>query len=279
MTSCIVCGGLDAGKLYDGLLQCKECAYVYADLEMTGEDFHKLYGEDYFHGEEYSSYLADKKVLQKNFRLRLKILERFLGPDHRRLLEIGSAYGFFLELIKDRFETVQGIDVTEEGTRYAREQLGVPAAHGDLRDYDFGAREFDVVCMWDTIEHLERPDLCLQKISQYTSRGALLAITTGDIESLNARFKKRNWRLIHPPTHVHYFSRNTIAKFLNNYGFDVVYSKYCGFYRSIDNIAYNILVLRKKMPRLYRFLVKSRLTRLDLYLNLYDIMYVIAKKR
>ena len=44
------------------------------------------------------------------------------------------------------------------------------------------------------------------------------------------------------------------------------------------NIAYNILVLRKKWKRFYKYLRKSGLTRIDIYLNTYDIMYVIARK-
>lgn len=132
--------------------------------------------------------------------------------------------------------------------------------------------------MWDTIEHLRQPEQYIEKISKQMASGALLAITTGDIGSLNARLRKEQWRLIHPPTHIHYFSKQSIATMLNNYGFDVVYNQYCGFYRSVDNIAYNIFVLRHKQPKLYKLLKSLRLTELDFYLNLYDIMYVIAKK-
>jgi hypothetical protein len=47
----------------------------------------------------------------------------------------------------------------------------------------------------------------------------------------------------------------------------------------LDNVAYNILVLRWKQPKIYQLLKRSRLTKIDFYLNLYDIMYVIARKR
>jgi hypothetical protein len=109
--------------------------------------------------------------------------------------------------------------------------------------------------------------------------GALVAITTGDIDSLNARLRKAHWRLIHPPTHLHYFSKKTLTRLLNNYGFDVIYMRYCGFYRSFDNAAYNILVLRYKKPGLYKLLKKTGLTRFDFYLDLHDIVYVIGRKR
>lgn len=280
MNTCIVCGSISSRPLYSGILRCQECGYVYADACLTDEELVGLYRKDYFFGDEYSDYLADKRTIQKNFDQRFKTLRAFLDPArHRHLLEIGSAYGFFLEVVGGHFESVTGIDITEDGVRHGREELHLNVIQGDFLKQDFCGRKFDVVCLWDTIEHLRNPKLYLEKLSRHTQEGSLLAITTGDIESLNGRFKKSKWRLLHPPTHLHYFSRRTLEKLLGNHGFEVVYNQYCGFYRSIDNIVYNILVLRRKKPFLYDLLKRSGLDRLDMYLNMYDIMYVIARKR
>jgi 2-polyprenyl-3-methyl-5-hydroxy-6-metoxy-1,4-benzoquinol methylase len=279
MSDCIVCGNDQAKDFHSGLLRCGECSYVFADTRMSVEEFGSLYGRSYFFGAEYSDYLGDREVLQRNFALRLQVLKRFIDPSrHRNLLEIGCAYGFFLDVARLHFDTVRGIDIAEDGVRYSQQTLGLDAIHGDFLDADLSTKAPDVVCMWDTIEHLPRPDLYLDKVSRLTEKGALLTITTGDIGSLNARIKKGNWRLIHPPTHAHYFSKRTIAQLLHNHGFEVVYNQYCGFYRSIDNMAYNILTLRNGRPELYRLLCKTGLASLHLYLNLYDIMYVIARK-
>ncbi len=198
---------------------------------------------------------------------------------HRSLFEIGCAYGFFLETAQSLFDRVQGVDITEDGIRYASEQLRLDVTQADFLEHDLADQKFDIACMWDTIEHLANPHLYVEKLSRHMEKGGLLAITTGDIDSLNARIRKENWRLIHPPTHIHYFSQKSLAQMLNNYGFDVAYSRHCGFYRSFDNVAYNILVLRWQKPQLYHALKKLGLTKLDFYLNLYDIMYVIARKR
>lgn len=279
MNKCIVCESSSNTTLYEGILKCKDCGYVYADLDFSDEEFSRLYDKKYFFGEEYSNYVADKKVHQKNFRLRWKVLRKFLDScRHRNLLEIGSAYGFFLDQVRNEFATVQGIDIAQDGARYARETLNLDVLCGDFLTSDFGDRSFDVVCMWDTIEHLPQPQLFLQKIKKVTQPGALLAITTGDIDSANARAMKRKWRLIHPPTHAHYFSRKTLSELLRRNHFEVLYSRYCGFYRSIDNIAYNILVLRRHNRRLYDLIGKSGTLRLCVYLNLYDIRYVIARR-
>lgn len=277
---CVVCGSTHNNPLYAGLQKCKKCGHVSYNLHLSGEELFKLYNKNYFCGEEYSNYLADKKVLQKNFKLRLKVLHNFLNPNrHKHLLEIGCAYGFFLDVVSDRFDTVLGIDITQEVVSYAQEQLKLNVINNDFLKYDFGNQKFDVICMWDTVEHLQNPRLYLEKISKHTESGALIAITTGDIESLNARIRKDKWRLIHPPTHIHYFSKRTLSKMLNNCGFDIIYNRYCGFYRSADMIVYRMFVLSKGWLRFYDFFCKSRITNINFYLNLYDIIYIIARKR
>jgi predicted TPR repeat methyltransferase len=280
MRKCAVCGSSSSKPLYAGILKCADCGYVFADVHLSDEECSEIYRKNYFFGDEYSDYIADKKALQRNFELRLKVLRKYLDPVlHKNLLEVGSAYGFFLEIAKNRFENVQGIDITEDGVRYSKEALNLDVIHADLLQHDFSTQKFDVVCMWDTIEHLRAPRLYLEKIAGLMEKGALIAITTGDIGSVNARLKKDKWRLIHPPTHAHYFSKKTLGRMLDDLGFEIIYNRYCGSYRSIGNIAHNIFLSRKKWAGLHKLMLKSGLTSLDFYLNLYDIMYVIARKR
>jgi len=280
LSECIVCHHSRVKPFYSGLQKCLNCGHIFADLNIDEKEIFALYEKNYFLGEEYKDYIADKEVIQKNFRLRLKILEKFLHHErHERLLEVGCAYGFFLDIIRDRFKKVFGIDITDDGINYAKTQLKLDVAKDDFLNYDFRHEKFDVVCMWDTIEHLQNPHLYLEKASQCMEKGSLITITTGDIGSFNARMKKDKWRLIHLPTHIHYFTKKTLSQILNNYGFDVIYNNYCGFYRSFDFAAYRVLVLDKRLPKVYEFFQKIGLTKFVFYLNLYDIMYVIARKR
>jgi len=277
---CIVCGGVElATHLYPGILKCGACGYIYADMRLTDEQLFTLYNDAFFSGAEFSDYAADEKFFRRNFHLRFKELKRFLDRGrHRHLLEIGSAYGFFLDEVRDQFASVQGIDITDAGVLKSRER-GLDVVQADFLTRDYGAQKFDVVCMWDTIEHLRAPQLYVEKIARHTEPGALLTITTADVDSLNARMRGKNWRMIHPPTHLHYFSAGTLSRLLDRYGFDVIYSRYCGFYGILGNVAYNIVVLRQQKPGLFRSIEKTGLTRLGFYLNLYDIMYVIARRR
>ncbi len=280
MTKCIICKSEKARTLYEGILQCKQCSHIYADIYLDESVVKKLYNRNYFFGEEYSDYTSDRRVLEKNFKLRLEVLKKFLDPSrHRHLLEIGSAYGFFINMAKPSFKTALGMEICEDAVDYSKNILKCNTVQDDFIKYDLGPTQVDVVCMWDTIEHLQYPDQYLDKLSVHLAKGSLVAITTADIGSRLARLRKGHWRQIHPPTHVHYFSKKTLTQLLEQNGFKIIYDQYCGFYRSVEMMAHRMLLLKKQWDKLYRWLAYLNITRHDFYLNLYDIRYVIAMRQ
>jgi SAM-dependent methyltransferase len=278
VSPCIVCDNSKYDQLYAGLIKCTNCGHVVADHSYTDEQLRELYKKKYFFGDEYVDYLADEKALRKNFQLRLKSLLKYTGTDvNKVLLEVGSAYGFFLAEAKSYFADIVGIDITEDGVEYTKKILNLEAKLVELLDFK-PSGNIDIGCMWDTIEHLKNPHKYIEKLSNITKKNGLLALTTGDLSSVLARIRKDRWRLIHPPTHIHYFTKNSIEILLNKYEYKIIHFEYCGFYRSLSNSLYNILVLRHKQQWLYNLLVKMNFD-FVYYLNTYDIMYIIAQKQ
>lgn len=275
---CLVCDGSFANSPIPGLLQCTGCSFVTADVSLTLEQLAALYGEGYFSGEEYGDYLGDRKTIQRNFTTRLNTVLRYVPqPSTKRLFEIGAAYGLFLDVARKHFADVEGIDISGPATAYARKELGLNVTEGDFLDYEI-TKPIDIACMWDTIEHLPNPHLYIEKLSRHMMPGGVVVITTGDIASLMARWRGKKWRQIHPPTHLHYFAKATLAKLLERYGFRVIHTSYDGMYRSIDLIAHIILVLHQKRPGLYSALKRTGVLNWDLYMNLYDIVFMIGEK-
>lgn len=252
---------------------------MWADIQITNARLRALYERNYFFGEEYTDYLADIENARRNFRRRLKGLQQFLPPCPGELFEIGCAFGVFLDLARSKFSKVSGIDISEDAVNYARQTFGLDVMCGDLLDADLGDSQYDAVCLWDTIEHLKTPDLYLQRVADHMPPGAILGLTTGDIASLNARFRRERWRLIHPPTHLHYFSVRSITRMLERAGFDLIAVEHCGASRSLGAIADGVLRQRWGWDGIGTFLRDSAIGRIPLYVNLFDIMYVVARRR
>jgi len=277
MNTCILCGGAYGDCNIPGLVKCISCGFVTANLSLTSDEIKQIYGRRYFHGEEYADYIADRQVIERHFRTRLNTLVRFVSePGTKHLLEIGCAYGFFLNVASGIFATVEGIDISTDAIAFAREQ-NLSVSEQDFLDYA-PLYPPDIICMWDTIEHLAHPVAYIDAAARLLPRGGVLAITTGDIESFVARVRGARWRQIHPPSHLHYFAKGNLTELLQRRGFAVRYAGSDGQLRSLETIAYVVLMIKHHQPSLYKALKRTGLLKFAIYLNLFDIMYLIAEK-
>ena len=252
---------------------------VSADIAVSDAELTRLYRRDYFHGQEYFDYVAEEQSLKLNFQLRIATLQQLIpNLGTSELFEIGCAYGFFLDQVRGVVRSVAGVDISADAVAFAVAERGVDARHGDYLTMDLG-RQVDVVTLWDTIEHLKRPDLFVEKIACDVRQGGHIALTTSDIGSLNARIRGWHWRMIHPPTHLHYFSVRSISWLLDRCGFEVIHVSHPGQSRTVGEMAYLVLARQINKPGLARLLERLPISRWRLTLNLFDIMFVVARRR
>ena len=276
---CDICNSNQSSNLYVDIKRCNNCGHIFANLSLSNNELKKIYDTDYFESAEYKDYKSETVAINKNFnRLLLKLKKHLQNTKQKKLLEVGAAYGFFINIAKLHFNLAIGTEIASEPSRYARENYNIDVRNLDIIEWDFDNIKFDLVCMWDVIEHLHSPNKYLQKLSVNMKKNSIIALTTPDIGSLVARVRKQNWRQIHPPTHVHYFNKKSIETILNNNGFKIIEYTHFGRYRSLGMIFYIIFVLRLKIPIIYNIISFLKLDKVNTYLNLFDEMLVIAKK-
>lgn len=279
---CLVCKSREMKPIYSGtLIRCMNCGFVTANMDLNPDEIEKLYGGAYFKGEEYLDYEKNKAILQKNFRKKVKAMERIAGREKiTSILEIGCAYGFFGEVVRSMIpgSSYLGFDVSQEAIRYAAENLNLNVSRADYLEYK-ADNQFTDVCMWDVIEHLQYPDRFLDKIYPDLKSGGRLWITTGDIDALVPRIMKRRWRMIHPPTHLHYFSARTLNNLLNRKGFQVQQISYPAVARGLQQIFYSLFLLGKNPGSIMKKIHSAIPSRVSVSLNTFDIMFVLAVKK
>lgn len=213
---CIACGAAQPELVHrkDGfsIVRCTGCDLHYVGEDPATIDFGAIYGEAYYTGgtdQVFADYLGEEKSRRASARRRVWGLR--LLRSRGRLLDVGCAAGFFL-IEAQRHYQVQGVEFSDFSARFARERFGLDVFTGTLKQAQLPAAQFDLITLWDVIEHVPDPDVVLAEAARLLKPDGRLVLTTGDIGSRYARRQGGQWHLLAPPWHLYYFSRETLAR-------------------------------------------------------------------
>ena len=278
---CPCCDRSEWFPRWKGFVVCRHCGLMTVNQRFPTEELIRFYQEDYFKGREYVDYVADKPAQLKTLRNHLRVVRRHVPPGGR-LLEIGCAYGFFLELIQEEYRGSVGVDVFSAGVAHARAQ-GLQAREGDLLRLRFDEL-FDGVCLWDTIEHLSNPREVIQRCAELLKPGGHLFLTTGDFGAVLPRLQGLRWRQIHPPTHLFYFTRESLRELSRRAGLEAVRFSTVSVHRRLGSVFQSLenfygKSLTGRVASLALRVTPRGLLNWNFPLNLGDTLRLVARKK
>ncbi|MDZ4822403.1 MAG: class I SAM-dependent methyltransferase [Flavobacteriales bacterium] len=256
------------------ILKCSKCQIVFTNIPQDF-DLLSIYDESYFEGGQkdgYGNYSGTANVLRKEFRKSVTLLRKLTGhKSGLRLLELGSAYGFFLDEAATYFECL-GIEVSQPAAQYAvkRGHHVINNSLNEKTQSEIG--KVDIAVMFDVIEHLQDPVATLKLIDGCVNKNGIIILTTGNIGSFIARIFGKRWRLMTPPQHTFFFSRKTLCSIFENMNYEIEVLKRpwklvplgLVFYQLGNRLGFRIRVLEK---------LKAHLP-----INLFDTVMVVARK-
>lgn len=192
------------------------------------------------------------------------------------LLEIGSAFGFFMDEAQKYF-TVTGVEINQEAASFARSR-GHKVYAGDFLNIDFGDQKYDLIVSIATLEHLPNPLDYLEKIALLMKPGGIFYCTTVDIGCAIAKLSGSRWRMIHPPTHVNYFSKETLCRLVNRFHINVLECGSIWQFRSLDVLFYSLNNKKNKLNLFYRIIKSLKILEIPIPFNFGDVMMLIGEK-
>ncbi len=149
----------------------------------------------------------------------LSLLEKWCRPG--RLLDVGCAMGFLLQVAVARGWQASGIEVSDYAARRAAADGRCVVHCGTLQDHPFQTGSFDVVSMFDVLEHLESPHLALQQVHALLKSRGFLILSTPNLDSWSSTLLGSRWPQ-RKPEHRFLFSRSSIRRLLHETGFQLV---------------------------------------------------------
>lgn len=255
------------------IVRCPQCGLVYTDPRPDGHGIVETY-----QAVEDPLYVEEREGRVLTFEHHLKPLERLTGPPHSRpLLDVGCYTGVFVEIATRHGWDAWGVEPSRWAVEQAHAQ-GLHVVQGTLETADLPEATFDVVTMWDVIEHLTDPRGTLQQAYRLLKPGGLMVVHTIDIESLFARLMGTHWPWL-MEMHIYYFSRHTLRKMLEQCGFQVLSDRPQGRYLRLGYLMNRVHALVPPVGRPTEWLVtKLGLRGLAVPVNLGDLFTAYARK-
>ena len=256
-------------------MKCTTCGLVFTDIP-AGYDLSKIYDEGYFTGQQsdgYANYEESEPVLHREFHRLVAILRKLTNYQaNLKLLEVGSAFGYFLDEACKYFKC-SAFEVSELAAQYAQAR-GHHVFHGSTSEElleQIG--KVDIIVMLDVIEHLPNPVETMILLDKFLNDGGIFLLVTGDIDSFLARVMKKRWRLMTPPQHAYFFSKKTLIDLFRRFDYEIGHidrpwkfvSLGLAFYQFLRHLGVHVKPI-------------DQLNKVGIYLNLFDTVRIIAKK-
>jgi 2-polyprenyl-3-methyl-5-hydroxy-6-metoxy-1,4-benzoquinol methylase len=194
--------------------RCGDCGTVHQVSLPRGRELHGLY-----RAMSDEDYLCEEEGRRRDARRLLDLLEAHVPRG--RLLDVGCGYGLMLDEARRRGYDVEGVELSVDAVRYARERLGLPVREMALEDGALdGALEsecYDVVLAVDVLEHFDDPVVALDRMCALLAPAGALLVVTPDPSSLVARAAGGRW-WCYEPAHACLIPRKTLYELLRTRG-------------------------------------------------------------
>jgi 2-polyprenyl-3-methyl-5-hydroxy-6-metoxy-1,4-benzoquinol methylase len=222
---CLLCGDTRQDVVFQefgiDILRCRHCRHVFSSY--PGDPHYEgFWGDEVPQGEQY--YWQKARA-----RMHRDFVGRFVAGRSGRLLDMGCGLGYFLKVIESQANWEgYGREVSETAVRYARETLGLRnVARGRLEDADLPEASFDIVTMWDVIDHVLRPDPLLKRCHALLKEGGICFIRTPNaaVQLFRARLRRLARGMqpglpyLQARDHMHHYSADSIRRLLERNGF------------------------------------------------------------
>ena len=266
------------------IYRCASCHLCETDLKVNYEKFVKeFYSKGYYEGapsrSAYVDYEHDKPLIVRNMRKFLSFIDG--KKSHRKLLDIGCAFGYFVELALNQVYDAYGIDASAFAASKARQLVGKNRIiEGTIEHAAYPSASFDVITLFDVFEHLQNPLSDMKKLATLLKPGGTIIIATGDTRSFAAQFMKRRWTFFIPPQHIFFFNRKNVTTLLRRAGLTPIRWHRVGKWLSLGYILHlgRTTGESKLADVLYKVIKHTPLMRFPLYVPMKDNMVLLAEK-
>lgn len=206
-------------------VKCDRCGLFYQNPRPTPEEMMSHYPSNYepfdLHPDDERSSRLERIAVNYGLSKRRGLILRYRKSG--RILDVGCATGLFLHVMNmDANWDAHGVEPNNYAATIAQERYGLNVHHGTLEQAQYPARSFDVVTLWDVLEHVHDPAATLDEIHRILKSDGLLILRVPNGISRDAGLFKETWAGWDPPRHLYVFTPDTLTKLLAKQGYAIL---------------------------------------------------------
>lgn len=237
-TTCIHSGHLESAFVFSKqdkfgidpaafeVYECKECALRFVSPRPSATDIGRFYPETYQWKENESKHRGigdfvsnlEKAYRYHQIKTEIKKLERVLMPFPKKVLDVGCGTGDRLFLLRERGCDVYGVETSEQAL-YGQKKFGLNVYHGALEGACFESASFDLITLYNVLEHVHNPEQLLIEVARLLKPGGHLVVEVPNAKSFQAQWFGARWAAVDIPRDLYYFNRQSLEPLLVSHGF------------------------------------------------------------
>jgi 2-polyprenyl-3-methyl-5-hydroxy-6-metoxy-1,4-benzoquinol methylase len=215
-------GYLVPGKQWGRHVKCKNCHLIYMNpIEKVSKT------NEYYSRAKNNHAPTIRESYLKTAKSQLRLIQKYSSGTS--LLDVGCAQGFFLFNASKAGYITKGIEISQDAAEYARREFDLDVEAKPFEELRLPENRFDVVTLWQVLEHVPYPLMILNEVHRILKPGGLLVVSTPNIEGIPAKVLRKRWWDI-KRLHINQFTIKTLSDILRNAGFRNISSvSYRGF--------------------------------------------------
>jgi 2-polyprenyl-3-methyl-5-hydroxy-6-metoxy-1,4-benzoquinol methylase len=198
------------------IVECDQCQLVYVNPRLKKEIILNAYAS----GEE-TKYAEQIESRLNTFKYCFDLVEKHLPDVEGKVLDVGASGGFFLKVAQERGWFIDGVEPSRWLCAFAKEHFNIDIKNGILEQFSYPENHFDVISMWDVIEHVFSPSEEIKRMIALLKPGGILILNTPDESSMLTKLAGRRW-WFYLSVHLFYFSPKTLGMILKKSGLEIV---------------------------------------------------------
>ena len=270
-------------KFERSIFRCSSCNHVFVllDKEMLKATINSYDNGDFFIKDDNESYyFEDTNIF--SMKHKLNWVNQFCKTKGD-LLDIGAGFGHFLKIAQNQFKS-EGMDISSYAVEWSKRNFSVNNTVASIEQLpDSYTEKYDIITMWDVIEHLSSWEKALYNTVKALKPGGLMFLTTPDSSSISAKLLGKHWYYLDTMQHFSIFNKKNLVNILMSNGFEILDLRYVGRYYKVKYILDRLLYLNS--ARHIRPLIKvikkatSPFENKSVYISMRDVLGICARKK